>query len=50
MDFIKDIVREREVKGYMVIGDSSFASFKIPKLDECYLNKTIGKINELQTL
>lgn len=49
MDFIKDIVLEKEVQGY-TIGDSALANFKIPKLDECYLNPTIGKINELQTL
>ena len=52
MDFIQDIVKKKEVigVGYTIIGDSSFASFKIPKLNECYLNKTISKINGLQTL
>jgi len=49
MDFIKDIVPEDISIGFK-IGDSSKSNFKIPRLDESYLNTTIGTINELQTL
>jgi len=49
MDFIKDIVPEDISIGFK-IGDSIKSNFKIPRLDESYLNTTIGTINELQTL
>ena len=49
MDFIKDIVPEDTSIGF-TIGDADGVNFKIPRLDEGYLNTTIGTINELQTL
>jgi hypothetical protein len=49
MDFIKDILYFNEITGY-VIGDSNLANFKIPRLDAHSINRTIGKVNELQTL